>query len=348
MQYVKHTLSRSPQIHFIIGSEIMLVPFHEHFPEVAKAETRSVTILKGSPSGLPPDEYAFLELYCNDPGCDCRRVRFCVISRTLQKPIAHVDYGWESQAYYNKWLRGVDLELAGEMADATLDPMQKHSNFAPAILTFVKETLLQDSEYIARLKRHYQMMRDKFNGRSAKLSKTDRKKRTKQRERLLQEKKREKRVSQRKDRTVQKVKLAYIMEKMANHVLRPSFSDSAENMAILLSSLAWNQANGANLNADSLYSTIEESNREDPTLWNDLIDSNVEVLLDKLKEYKQKNYPDDDRVILGMSSQEHPDDPDAWRLVVASVSKNEFENLQSGEKSFTAEDVNNLMETYRG
>jgi hypothetical protein len=49
--------------------------FHDLFPEMAERETRSVIVPPGSPpSGLPPGQYAFLEMFCNEKGCDCRRV----------------------------------------------------------------------------------------------------------------------------------------------------------------------------------------------------------------------------------------------------------------------------------
>jgi hypothetical protein len=52
------------------------VLLHNYFPELAGRETRSVTVPPGSPLGLPPGEYGFLETYCDEPGCDCRRVMF--------------------------------------------------------------------------------------------------------------------------------------------------------------------------------------------------------------------------------------------------------------------------------
>lgn len=49
-----------------------MVSFHQFFPEVARTETRSVTV-KDLPS-LPDGDYGFFESYCDDPSCDCRRV----------------------------------------------------------------------------------------------------------------------------------------------------------------------------------------------------------------------------------------------------------------------------------
>src|SRR5258707_102090 len=107
--------------------------FWLRFPEVAAQETRTIKLLD-THGGLPADSYGFLELYCNDPACDCRRVLLQV--RTEAKPdkiLATINYGWESLASYRKWLHG-DLEGAREIGEASLDPMNPQSRFAPELL----------------------------------------------------------------------------------------------------------------------------------------------------------------------------------------------------------------------
>ena len=49
--------------------------FHTHFPEIAEKETRTMTIIRDD-DVIPKSSYGLLELYCDDPGCDCRRVVF--------------------------------------------------------------------------------------------------------------------------------------------------------------------------------------------------------------------------------------------------------------------------------
>ena len=66
-------------------------PFDEKFPEIARKETRSFTSI--NKMELAGDEFGLLELYCDEPGCDCRRVMFCVVSRQYQKPMAYIAYG---------------------------------------------------------------------------------------------------------------------------------------------------------------------------------------------------------------------------------------------------------------
>ena len=67
---------------------------HSRLPELAERETRTVTVVIDKPSGLlPPAEYGFLEMFCNEPGCDCRRVFFTVISSLTQEAEAVTAYG---------------------------------------------------------------------------------------------------------------------------------------------------------------------------------------------------------------------------------------------------------------
>ena len=69
------------------------VELYVYFPEVAGRETRSITIPPGSGFDLPPDDYGFLELYCNERGCDCRRVLFYVVARSRAGVQAVIGWG---------------------------------------------------------------------------------------------------------------------------------------------------------------------------------------------------------------------------------------------------------------
>jgi len=82
-------------------------PFFERFKELALQETRSITI-RNNP-GLPDDDYGFLETYCDDEDCDRRRVMFNVTSRRINKIVAVIAYGWESEAFYAKWFHYPEL-----------------------------------------------------------------------------------------------------------------------------------------------------------------------------------------------------------------------------------------------
>ena len=60
---------------------------------MAWPETRSVAVYQAR-QGLPVDDYAFVEHFCNDPGCDCRRVLFKVMSKSqLGEILATINFG---------------------------------------------------------------------------------------------------------------------------------------------------------------------------------------------------------------------------------------------------------------
>jgi hypothetical protein len=139
--------------------------FYEYFPEIAKSETRSVTILRESDYDLPAGSYGFLEMFCNEPGCDCRRVFFCVISEKSNRIEAYITYGWESPTYYRKWLGFDDPHAISDLKGPALNIGSPQSSLAPALLNLVRETLLRDEVYIDRIKRHYQIFRARIEGR---------------------------------------------------------------------------------------------------------------------------------------------------------------------------------------
>lgn len=128
--------------------------FGDRRPDIAAQETRVVILLQPH-GGLPAGRYAFVELYCSDPNCDCKRVLLQV--RSEQDPttvLATINYGWESLAFYSKWLRG-DRESAREIKEASLDPLNSQTEYASSLLRLFRTVVLQDKAYIKRLKRHY-------------------------------------------------------------------------------------------------------------------------------------------------------------------------------------------------
>jgi hypothetical protein len=106
-------------------------------------ETRSVEV-RGRPD-LPDGEYGFVELYCNEDPCDCRRVIVQVVSRAaVDKVLAAIGYGWEPIAFYRKRLRG-DSAKAKDCKGPSLDPINEQGEFAPALLKLFR-VVLQDAE----------------------------------------------------------------------------------------------------------------------------------------------------------------------------------------------------------
>ena len=138
-----------------------MTPFVEKFRELGVRETRSV-IINGMP-GLPDGEYGFFEFYCNEPGCDCRRVIILVFRPDTGwgKTLATISYGWESADFYRK--RVGPLMDPAETQGPALDPLNAQSDCSPALLGLFR-SMIQSPEYVARLKRHYQMFRATVDG----------------------------------------------------------------------------------------------------------------------------------------------------------------------------------------
>ena len=135
------------------------VPFHDFDPELAERETRSITLPEPS-GGLPAGDYGMLEMYCDDKGCDCRRVLFLVVSSQFRKPLAVVNYGWESLEFYANWGPfDRSKEMALELKGPNLNIGSPQSPLAPSVLELIEDVLLPDPAYIQRLQRHYHMVR---------------------------------------------------------------------------------------------------------------------------------------------------------------------------------------------
>jgi len=138
-------------------------PLHEILKELALKEMRNASIFEGYSPGLPPDDYGLVEMYCNDDNCDCRRVMFSVLSEKRNAFVAVIAYGWEDANFYRKWLKRDDPETIRELQGPVLNKMSPQSDLAPALLDMIRELVLKDTLYIARLKRHYQLFKEKVD-----------------------------------------------------------------------------------------------------------------------------------------------------------------------------------------
>ncbi len=136
--------------------------FHDLCPTVAEQETRTITLLVPK-AGIPPGGYAFVEMFCDEKNCDCRRVFFTVISSVRQNVEAVIAWGWEDETFYKRWLGMNDSEMAIEMRGPCLNLGSPQSKIAPALLELARTHLLADPEYVDRIKRHYALFRAKVD-----------------------------------------------------------------------------------------------------------------------------------------------------------------------------------------
>jgi preprotein translocase subunit SecA len=121
-----------------------LMAFHLLFPEEAKNESRTVTPV--NLGNLPGHTFLFVEFYCVDPGCDCRRVMLNVIDTESQKHVATISHAFEPpQPPFD------------DEGQTTLDPMNPQSRMSDALLDLFEEMIANDEVYRQRLERHYKM-----------------------------------------------------------------------------------------------------------------------------------------------------------------------------------------------
>ena len=121
-----------------------LVPFLSVEPGLAVKDARSVDL--PAPRGrIPPGSYQLVESYCPDPDCDCRRVMINVVERkNPRRYLAAIGYGFDRE---------------DEFAGPYLDALNWQCAYAEDLLDLVQEIALDDSLYVARLKRHYAIVK---------------------------------------------------------------------------------------------------------------------------------------------------------------------------------------------
>ena len=134
-----------------------MIPFIERFPALGARETRSVTVTNRD--DLPDGDYGFIDLYCDEPNCDCRRVMVIVLRPETgpKKPWATINYGWECEEFYEKWA-GAPAGDGMTWRGPFLDPLGTQSRYAPTLMDLFK-FLIHSPDYLQRLRHHYLLFR---------------------------------------------------------------------------------------------------------------------------------------------------------------------------------------------
>lgn len=114
-------------------------------------QVRSVRIAQ-SPQ-LPDGEYNFIDMYCSDSNCDCRKTMIQVTHNGMLVSI--INYGWEPAKFYNKWMgsSGEEDNQFPAMNGASIDISSPNLVSEEGILGLF-HALLNDM-WIAKFKRHY-------------------------------------------------------------------------------------------------------------------------------------------------------------------------------------------------
>jgi preprotein translocase subunit SecA len=121
-----------------------MMRFSALFPDLAAAETRIIRPI--GLAGLPSREFGLIELYCNEPHCDCRRVLLSVVDGTTKQKVATINYGFEPPE--------PPFEDEGQIF---LDPINPQTGLSASFLELISDLLERDADYRERLERHYTM-----------------------------------------------------------------------------------------------------------------------------------------------------------------------------------------------
>jgi hypothetical protein len=138
---------------------MLFIPPIEVLPGL-KNEIRCVTITR-TDDEVPPGVYAFVESFCDEEDCDCRRAfihAYGMEGAWERRHLATIGYGWEDDDFYADWMHG-QRDMTRGMSGARLEPMQAQSESATYFLRLFR-FLLEDSAYAARIERHYAQFRE--------------------------------------------------------------------------------------------------------------------------------------------------------------------------------------------
>ncbi len=95
-------------------------------------------------------------------------------------------------------------------------------------------------------------------------------------------------------------KLSTIVKELAESVFRDPRAvptTAAAHLALLIVHVAWNRAVGQPLPEAQYRPMLEVLEQTNPKLWDELADSNVERMIDRVDALKRARYPQDHRVI---------------------------------------------------
>ncbi|MCF6313703.1 MAG: SEC-C domain-containing protein [Verrucomicrobiales bacterium] len=133
----------------------MLAPFESAGKLLGTDCPLRTTIIAGA-SDLPDGEYVFLDTYCTDNKCDCRKTIIQVFHEDLLVSI--LSFGWESPKFYLRWLHNTqDREFAKEMSGLSIDHSSPNRVAPEAMLSLVDH--LMDETWISVLKGNYKQIR---------------------------------------------------------------------------------------------------------------------------------------------------------------------------------------------
>ncbi|MFZ4547061.1 MAG: hypothetical protein ACOYN4_06490 [Bacteroidales bacterium] len=131
--------------------------FETYFPEIAEKETRVIQFFEGTE--LAGDTLILIEMFCDEPKCDCRRVMLNVFSEKRKEFVAAIAFGWENERFYKKWYPYGNENDIKELKGPALNAMSRTTDISEIVLKSVTELVLSQQNYIDRVKEHYYIFR---------------------------------------------------------------------------------------------------------------------------------------------------------------------------------------------
>ena len=123
-------------------------PFHQIFPD-APDPVQTLTLPKKTGT-IPKGTYGFIECYCTDPGCDCRRVLVLVLDLKMKQKAA-ISFGFDQ---------------TGPMDGPYLEHMRPQPGYAPELLDLFVEALNDGPQWPERIYRQYRAVREMADGKA--------------------------------------------------------------------------------------------------------------------------------------------------------------------------------------
>lgn len=124
--------------------------------EILGAECQIRTVVLTDDPYLPSGEYSFLDTYCMENNCDCRKTIIQIFHDN--KLVSIVGYGWESPKFYLRWLNSTRYrKLVKGMSGLSIDSSSPNLVSPKGILLLVQHLL--DDNWTSMLRKHYSLIR---------------------------------------------------------------------------------------------------------------------------------------------------------------------------------------------
>lgn len=98
--------------------------------EIIGAKHRIRTITITDDPALPDGSYSFIDHYCTDKTCDCRKAIIQVYHQN--EHVSTVTFGWENKKFYTDWMGTAKMKKAKRASPSNV--ANKASSFSPSVI----------------------------------------------------------------------------------------------------------------------------------------------------------------------------------------------------------------------